>query len=109
MLQSLLRGEAAHGEFGPRSALTVAAEAQTTGEVARVLADALSGGGHAPSLDALIDSLSGHGHGPEAAHDAMASHVLAAMGSWDMGQMPSSATFGFHAALAVHSDAPPTA
>ena len=109
MLQSLLQGEAAHGEFGPRGALTVAAEAKTTGEVARVLADALSGGGHGPSLDALIDSLSGHGHGPEAAQDAMASHVLAALGSWDMGQMLSSATFGFHAALGVHSDAPPPA
>lgn len=110
ILQSLPRGEAADSQFGAHRALTVAEDTKTTGEVARVLADALVGGGRdAHTLDALLDALPGNPHARAAVSDDIASHVAAALGSWDsaFGAMPSLAHGAFTMeALAVHHDAP---
>jgi lysophospholipase L1-like esterase len=46
-------------------AVADAATPKLTGEVARVLADTLAGGGHGPSIDALLDSLPTAAHAPE--------------------------------------------
>jgi hypothetical protein len=82
-------------------AMAVGAEAYSTGEVARVLAEALSGGGGNP-LDALLDALPADAHAKAAA----------ALGGWDAGHMGAFASmhaaFGVEA-LAIQVDAPPVA
>jgi hypothetical protein len=56
------------------------ANAQDAGEVAQVLADALAGGGGA-DIDGLLASLPDGGN----AVDALASHAMAGVSTWDMG------------------------
>jgi hypothetical protein len=58
-----------------------------TGEVARVLADALAGGGDGPNIDALLDAATAHGPAvsAEAGLEAIAAHLAAAVPAWDMG------------------------
>ena len=107
MLLAALEGAAAHG----------AGDARTSGEVARVLADALSGGhGGAPgpgSLpDALLDALAGNPPGLAPANEALASQAFAAIASGDHGVAAFLASvhhpFALDA-LAVHHDVAPTA
>ena len=88
-------------------------QAQSTGEVGRVLFDALAGGGHGPNLDAVIDAVANQAHGGgQAAIDALASYGPAAVSGWDMANI---AVFtGAHAAfttehMALHMDAAPAA
>jgi hypothetical protein len=81
----------------------VAVEASPHGEVARVLAEALSGGGDNP-IDALLDTLPGNAHSAAAASIA---------GGWDAGQIaallwPSHTVFSVEV-LAIHVDATPVA
>ncbi|HEX6604080.1 MAG TPA: hypothetical protein VF027_04285, partial [Sphingomicrobium sp.] len=61
-------------------------------EVARVLADALAGGGDGPNIDALIDAATGHGAGMDAGSVAAS---LADVPAWDMG--------AFHGFVGGHS------
>ena len=81
--------------------LLVEVEAKRTGEVERVLADALGGDGADPSVDALLNALPASGH---AAIDALA--------AWNAAAEP---VFGLmHAflavdAIALHQDAAPAA
>jgi hypothetical protein len=91
---------------------SVAEEARSSAEVARVLADALSGGEGGRSIDALLDALPGNAHGRGAAVEAIATHAAAAIGSWDGGHVGlfASAHGVFIAeALAVHHDSAPPA
>ncbi|MGI8612031.1 MAG: hypothetical protein ACR2KH_07180, partial [Sphingomicrobium sp.] len=82
-------------------AMTVVGHSKANGEVARVVAEALSGGGDNP-LDALLDALPGNAHFA----------VAAAVGGWDFGPMaqfvPQQAAFTAEA-FAQHADAPPLA
>ena len=90
----------------------VADAAQSSGEVARVLAEALSGTAENPLLDALLDALAGNAHGPGAVVEAMPSHGIADLGSWGTGNIAaafSPANLVFIDAMAVHHDAPPLA
>ena len=87
--------------------------AQSTGEVGRVLFDALAGGGHGPTIDAVIDAVANQAHaGAQAAIDALASHGPAAVSGWDMASI--AGLTGGHAAftmehMALHMDAAPAA
>ena len=86
----------------PAADIAAAPEASATGEVTRVVAEALSRGGDNP-IDALLDALPGNAH--SAAAEAIA-------GGWDAGHM--AAFVSAHAAfsveaLAIHVDAPPLA
>ena len=81
------------------------ADAKTSGEVARVLADALGGGDRPVTLDAMLDALPGNPHGPGATL-AIASPAMADAGHY---ATFGSANFAFGDALAVHHDAPPLA
>jgi glycerate kinase len=65
---------------------TVAGDANTTGEVARVVVDSLSDGGD-NKLDALRDAWLGNAHDHWAALDEMANPGAAAVGSWNSGHM----------------------
>jgi hypothetical protein len=61
-------------------------QAQGTGEVNRVLLDALAGGGRGPDLDAVIDAVANQGHGGGAgALEALASHGAVDVSAWHMG------------------------
>ena len=63
---------------------------QHGGSVERVLAEALGGAGHAPTIDALLQSLPGQAFG-NAGLDALATHGGGNVPTWDMG-----ATGGFN-------------
>jgi Ca2+-binding RTX toxin-like protein len=91
---------------------TPADDGQATGEVARVLADALSdGAGNAPGLDVLLDALAGPPGAPGAVAEAISSHGFADLGSWGMANVAalSTASLAFTDAMAFHHDAPPLA
>ena len=100
--------EAAHANNN-----AVDTHAQTTGEVGRVLFDALAGGGHGPNIDAVIDAVANQAHaGAQVAIDALASHGAAAVSGWDMASI--AGLTGGHAAftmehMALHMDAAPAA
>jgi hypothetical protein len=83
------------------AAIAVVGEADANGEIAQVLAEALSGGGVNP-IDALLHALPGNAHAA----------VAEAIGGWEAGDMaafvPAHATFSVEA-LAIHVDAPPLA
>lgn len=82
----------------------LAESAKASGEVARILAEALSAGDGpgARSIEALLEALPGN-HGPAAALEALASHGMADPGLWADG-----AHFAFTAeVLAVHHDSAP--
>jgi Ca2+-binding RTX toxin-like protein len=89
-----------------RQDVGVEATAKSTGELGRVLAEALSAGG-AKQIDALLDALAGNEQVPAA---AIASH--AAVASWAIGQ-GEIAVFAAHQfsaeIIALHHDAPPLA
>jgi hypothetical protein len=68
--------------------------AQHTGEVSRVLIDALAGGDGAPNIDGLLAALP-QNIGGSAMIDAPASHGMGAVSAWDMG--------GFGGFQAFHS------
>ena len=59
--------------------------AQTTGVVEQILADALHGGGSAPDIDALLSALPGGGIGENAGLHQLASPVGDHVPAWDMG------------------------
>jgi hypothetical protein len=82
-------------------AITVADEAKTHGEVARILVEALAGGGDNP-LDALLDALPGN---PQV---GVATAIGASDGSVFAAFVSPSAVFAIEA-MAVHIDAPPLA
>ena len=92
---------------------SVEGQAKHTGDVQRVLVDALAGGGHGPNIDAVIDAVANQGHGGQAAIAALASHGGAAVSGWDMGN--SAGFTADHAALtmehvmALHASAVPPA
>ena len=91
----------AQGVAMPAADIAAAPAANANGEVARVVAEALSGGGGNP-IDALLDALPGNAHAA----------VAAAIGGWEAGHMTAfvSAHAGFSVeALAIHVDAPPLA
>ena len=56
---------------------TVAEDANATGVVGRVLADALGGGANAHAIDALLDAVSGHARTPDHLAEVIADHVSA--------------------------------
>ena len=59
--------------------------AQTTGAVEQILADALQGGGSAPNIDALLNGLPGGGLGEIAGLHQLASRGGEHVPAWDMG------------------------
>jgi hypothetical protein len=59
--------------------------AQTTGVVEQILADALHGGGSAPDIDALLSALPGGGIGENAGLHQLATQVGDHVPAWDMG------------------------
>lgn len=84
------------------AAADFAANANSAGEVARVLADTLSDGGAA--IDALLDALSGVAGGPAAGAELPAAD--AATTGWGAGYGPFGVHAGFTAeAWAIHGDA----
>jgi hypothetical protein len=97
MIMPALEGVAA-------SALDAAAGPKATGEVARVIAEALSGGGNDAVIDALLDALPGQGHGAEALASLAAGHGFADAGHFGMHAL-AKAAFAVEA-LAVHADLP---
>jgi hypothetical protein len=103
MLQAAMQGAA--GEVGE----AVAGEAHSTAEVARVLADALGGGGQAPDIDALLGNL-GH-EGPNGLAVKVAPEdVAGAAAMWGMHAFNAFAHGAMvPEALALHQDAPPQA
>ena len=101
MLQSLEHGES-----------TVAEHATVTGEVGRVLADALDRGAQAHAIDALLDAVAGHARAHDHLAEGIANPVSAAPGSWDgaFSALPGFAHAAVMAeALSAHHDAPPPA
>lgn len=81
MLQPLTQASAAHSVMGSRDGLAIFEAVDPSGEVSRILADALgSGGNHA--LDALLDALPGRAHELGVLPDAVASHFAANLASW---------------------------
>ena len=87
--------------------VVVEGAAQSAGELGRVLAEALSGGG-GQKIDALLDALADNDHAPAA---AIASHAAAATSLAIIhGEIALFATHPFSAeTVALHHDAPPTA
>ena len=87
-------------------------DAHSTAEVARVLADALSGGHGGPDIDALLHVATGHDGGAAQLAEMMASYAGPAGSAWDMSGLAGFAMvhpdMGMEA-LAVHMDALPTA
>ena len=82
-----------------------AGEAKTSGEVARVLADALSGGGTGDALHALLDALPGNGGGPVEAF-AIAAHAAGSVAAAD-GWLASVNVALSAESVVVHPDATP--
>ena len=99
---------AAETLVGAKDAGHAVQDAASTGEVARVLADALAGGGNGPSLDAMLDAATGHDAVGSA--DMLVANWAAAVSHWDMG-----AFGGFTAShsavtmdvMTIHPDAGP--
>lgn len=58
-------------------------QAKSTGEVGRVLADALGGTGDEPGIDALLGAVVDQGPGGNAAAEELASHGAADVPAWD--------------------------
>ena len=82
-------------------AMTAGVNAQTTGAVEQILADALQGGA-ANSIDALLNALPGAGLGAEAGLKGLATPVGDSVPTWDMGQ---GGVFTFDAAMIITSEA----
>ena len=59
--------------------------AVSVGDVSRVLADALIGGGAAPSIDQLLNALPGHGGGGTGELESFANQIVAGAPAWDGG------------------------
>jgi hypothetical protein len=76
--------------------------AQTTGAVEQILADALQGGGSAPNIDALLDGLPGGGIGEIAGLHQLASRAGEHVPAWDMGH---GGGFTFDVASIITSEA----
>jgi VCBS repeat-containing protein len=91
------------------NAIAIDAQSRHTGEVGRVLADALAGGGHGPNIDAVIDAVTNQGHPVKAGIEALASQGPAGVSGWDMSafagfQGPHSAIMMEHV-MVLHPDA----
>jgi hypothetical protein len=88
-------------------------QAKSNGEVGRVLADALAGGGHGPNIDAVIDAVANHGGGgAHAALEAIASQGGAAVPAWHaagFGGFPGGHALPTMETMVIHPDAPPHA
>ena len=87
-------------------------QAKSTGEVSRVVADALAGGGHGPNIDAVIDAVANQAHNGHAALAALASHGDAAVSAWHMasfGGFPGGHTANMMEHMALHAAAAPHA
>lgn len=109
MLDALVAGSRTDGH----GSLANPQAAQTTAEVARVIADSLVESGGAKNLDALLDALPGGAHNPGSALETMAGHAAAAtLALWDVGSFGaiglanSALTMEM---LAVHQDFMPAA
>jgi hypothetical protein len=61
--------------------------AKSTGEVSRVIAEALEGGADGPSIDAVIDAVANHSGGKAAAIEALATPGDSDVSSWHMPTM----------------------
>ena len=83
--------------------------AVSIGDVSRVLADALTGGGAAPSIDQLLNALPGHGGGGAGGLESFANQIVAGAPAWDGGL---AGVMDHHVAFAIaqvmfHQDALP--
>jgi len=77
-------------------------EGQMTGSVAQIIADALQGGGSAPSIDTLLSALPGAGLGENVGLQGLATPVGGNVSTWDMGH---GGVFTFDAASIITSEA----
>jgi large repetitive protein len=77
-------------------------DVQSTGSIAQIVADALQGGGSAPSIDALLSSLPGAGLGENAGLHGLATQIGDTVPAWDMGH---AGGFTFDVASIITSEA----
>ena len=86
----------------------VEGEAKVTGEVGRVLADALAGGEQGQGIDAMLEALAGAGNGADGAAQVPATAGLGDVPAWDNGALGhfswASSPYSSEA-LALHQDA----
>ena len=83
--QSTFTGGAVGMPAAPNIQAAPEGGAKSGGEVARVLADALTGDGRGPNIDALLAAATGEERGGHAAAEALASHAGAVVSAWDTG------------------------
>jgi hypothetical protein len=76
--------------------------AEATGTVEQIIADALNGGGSAPSIDALLSALPGQGLGEDAGLNGLATRIGDNVPNGDMGH---SGVFTFDVANIITSEA----
>ncbi|MCL6730102.1 hypothetical protein, partial [Sphingomonas hankyongi] len=101
-----------HGKGVDGNAVSVDGNAQHNEVVGKVLADALSGGGHhGPDIDALVNAVSEHGgHHAGKGLEALASHGAGSVPIGDMAIFAGFTGHGMHAMdpMTMHQDAAPS-